>query len=70
MKYWWILVLFFRCISGSIFNVRTGSEKVKVHAIEHEHSIVPILPHSFLLIKTLISFYAAGNHPLIGANFR
>lgn len=29
IKRWWIFILLFRCISGNIFNVRTGSEKVK-----------------------------------------
>ena len=28
MKNWWIFVLFFRCIGGSIFHIQ-GSEKVK-----------------------------------------
>jgi hypothetical protein len=37
LKCWWIFFLFFRCISGSIFNIRTGSQKVKVHTAKTFH---------------------------------
>lgn len=59
---WWIFVLFFRCISGSTFNIRAITEKVKVLTVETFH-LSSLFFHR-ALIKTLISFYASGNHPL------
>lgn len=37
MEAWLILALFFRCVSGSIFNIARDSEEVKVHDIENKN---------------------------------
>lgn len=47
MEAWQILVLFFRCVSGSIFNIARHNEQVKVRDSENKHiSHIQVAPLS------------------------